>query len=135
MGHREPGLVADEIAEHEEVEVERPGAPADLGRSIAAHAALDAEEHVEELARLEVGLERDGAVQVRGLLDRPPGLGLPECRDADDVDSRLRGELLDRTENRPLTVSEVRSDADVGTHAATLPAGRARNAPLTAILT
>ena len=102
----------------EEVEVERPRPEADLRRSIAAQALLDVEEHLQEVARGELRVERNGAVQVRGLLDRPPGLRLPKRRDADELDSRLRGEHLDRAADRPFAVPEVRSDADVGTHAA-----------------
>ena len=86
---------------------------------------------------LELRLERDGAVQVRGLLDRPPRLRLPERRDADDARfpaaqraSRSRGgSSASRSPRFAPTPTYARTPP-------TLPAGPvSRNAPLTAVLT
>ena len=118
VGQRQPRLVADEVAVDEEVEVERPRPEADLRRPVAAQIVLDLEEHRQEVVRVELRVERHGAVQIPGLLYRPPGLRLPKPRDAGELDPRLRGEHLDRAADRPFAVPEVRSDADVGTHAA-----------------
>ena len=118
VGQREARLVEDEVAVDEEVEVERPRPEANLLRPVAAQILLDLEEHRQEVARAELRVERNGAVQIPGLLYRAPRLGLPKQRHAGKLDSRLRGEQLDRAADRPFAVPEVRSDADVGTHAA-----------------
>src|SRR4026209_1893199 len=78
MRHGQAGLVEDDVPVEEEVEVDRPGAPA-----LVAHAtepALDVEQHAEERPRLERRLDRDGAVDECRLSDASPGPRLPARR-------------------------------------------------------
>ena len=98
-----------------------------LEPALAASAvpALHVEQGVEQLARREVGLDGDGAVQEAGLLDRSPRLRLAQRGDAHDVHS---GELVherDRPSDRVLAVPQIRTEPDVGTHERTVacPAG------------
>src|SRR4026209_741937 len=115
MRHGQAGLVEDDVPVEEEVEVDRPGAPA-----LVAHAtepALDVEQHAEERPRLERRLDRDGAVDECRLSDASPGLRLAERRHRDDLDPRFGAEEADGVLDRALAVCEVRAEADVRANA------------------
>ena len=116
MRERETRLVDRQALVEEQVEVDRPRAPP-LAVASTAEPALDVEEEVEQRSRREVRLERERAVQVRGLLDGAPGLRLAERGDSDDDHVRRRAHELDRPPDRRLPVTEVRPEADVRPHA------------------
>ena len=72
MREHETRLVDRQVPAEEQIEVDRPRAPP-LAVASTAEPALDVEEEVEQRSRREVRLERERAVQVRGLLDEPQG--------------------------------------------------------------
>ena len=119
MRERETRFVDRQLVVEEQVEVDRPRAPPLTGAS-AAEPALDVEEELEQRTRPEVRLERERAVQVRGLRDGAPGLRLAERGDSDDDHVRRRAEKLDRLPDGRLAVAEIRPEADVRPHAPTV---------------
>ena len=74
VGHLEIGLVDDLAVHPEHVDVEGAGTPA-LGRD-APGGVLEASAHLQQAARVEVGVELDDEVQVGALLRATDGLGL-----------------------------------------------------------
>src|SRR5205809_482561 len=105
-------LIHDLVVVDEYVEVHGSRPPAHA----APHAAgrlLDAEQHVEQLAGGERGLDGRRPVQEERLVDEPDRVGLAEGRHGRDLDSRLFREQLDRPAERRLPVSEIRSESYV----------------------
>src|SRR5262245_11249673 len=112
MRDSQASLLDVHISVQEEVEVDRARPPA-----LAADAAellLNRKQALEELPRAELGLDLDGAVEKRPLLDRAHGLRLPNLGDGHDVYGVLRREQLDRLPEVLLTVAEVGADTDEG---------------------
>src|SRR5919201_303331 len=70
--------------------------------------ALDREEPVEELPRLEVGLELDCAVQEPRLVLDADGPRVPEGGDAPDLRARQAPQRLDGPGEIALAITEVR---------------------------
>lgn len=102
------------VSVDEEVEVERPRT---LRRNPLAHAPeplLDREQHVEELARRQLGLECDHAVQKARLVDVSDRRGIDQPRDGDDVDSLGRCEPVHSSPQRGFSIAEVRAERDIG---------------------
>jgi hypothetical protein len=114
MRHDQPRLVDDGVAVHQEVEVDRPRPEAFLPHP--AESALDVEQDPEERPRLEARLDLDRTVEKPRLLDGTPRLRLTEAGDRYDLEPEVSVEELDGVLDRPLTVAEVRSEADVRTH-------------------
>lgn len=105
MGQRQARLVEDLVAEDEQVEIDRPR-PETLSAD-TAQARLDVQQPRQELARRQVGLHLDGAVQERPLLDGADGLGLTQPGDRHDVDPLLGSETVERGMQMSLTVTEI----------------------------
>ena len=130
-----PGSSTTRVAVEQQVEVDRPRAPA-LGRRgpgrarARRRAARRAARAARARSRAPTAPFRNG-----GWSTGPHGLGLAQRRDGDDLDARPLAEELDRAADRRLAVAEVRPQPDVGPHAATVAvnAARRRNLGLTAI--
>src|SRR4029078_5991083 len=92
----------------EQVEVDRARA---VARPLA-HAAellLHGEQLIEEICRRERGLDRDGAVEEARLVEVADGIGLPERRDGDHLDTGSLFQQLDGALQRRLAVREIRA--------------------------
>ena len=118
MRDGQAGLVDDLVAVDEEVEVDRARAEP---RAFAAHAAepaLDREQPLQELARLQLGVELRDAVEEVRLVQVADRLRLAEARNGHERDAFLVGELLDfRCEcGRPECESAVPMTADEYEH-------------------
>jgi hypothetical protein len=95
MRHLEAGLVHALVPVEEQVQVERAGA---AGRPCpdAAELGFDREQHVEQAARRQRRLDRDGAVEEPRLVgDWPDRIGLTEGRHRHYFDARRRCQTLD----------------------------------------
>ena len=103
------------VSEDEQVEIDRPRAEA---RPVACptELAFDREQHVEQRAGLEVGLDEDCAVQEARLIGDAHGVGLAERRHRQHVHVRPPAEALERPRDRLFAVAEVGADADEGLH-------------------
>jgi len=112
---REVGLVENEVAVEEEIEVHRARSEARPG-PLASKGAFHAEKALEKRARLEIRLERGGAVQEPRLVEIADGLGLAQGRHRDDLDARVLGEELERPPQRGLAIAEVRAESNVCAH-------------------
>src|SRR4051812_49293673 len=106
MRHRQPGLVEDLVAVEEQVEVDRPGAPAGTD-SLPAELPLDIEQLVEERPRRELRLQLGDRVQEERLLGVSPWLGLDHGGEAPGADQ------VGGAPDQRLAVAEVRAEADV----------------------
>ena len=110
MRNGQPGLVEHLVSVQEQVEIDRARPEA-----LSTHAAeplLDGQQSLEKLARAQVGLDPDGAVQERPLRDRADRLGLADLGHGGQVDAVLGREQLDRAREVLLTVPEVGADTD-----------------------
>ena len=123
MRDPEPRLVDLGVPVEQQIEVERPrplraGRPRGCGRSGARRRAAARSSS----PRRQLRLERRGAVEEARLVDVADRLRVVEAGDRDDVDPRLGRQRVERREQRPLTVAEVRAEGDVGAgHRARLP--------------
>ena len=117
----------------QQVEVDRPRPEAGLRRPVAAELLLDVEEHGRAgragRAPCRARRRRSGT---RAARPAPTGSVSRNADTPTTLDSRLRGEQLDRAAERPFAIAEVRSEADVGAHARRRyrPGRGSRNAPL-----
>ena len=134
VGHDETGLLDDPLVVQQEVEIDRSRAPSLAALApVATEASLDVQKDVEEHARIEAGVDRDGAVQERRLLHGPPWVGLAQCRHRRHGDAVHLVEVPDGSADRRLAVAEVRPEPYVRTHAPTVAVrcgARARNTAL-----
>jgi hypothetical protein len=108
----QPRLVHGLVAVDEQIEVDRARSPA-LAFPNSSQLPLDPQQDLQQAAGRQLGLDRDGAVQERRLVDDADGRGLAELRHLEDLDFRLRCEQVDRSQDRDLLRAEVSSEADV----------------------
>src|SRR6266542_1827788 len=106
MRHRQPRLVHDRVAVHEQVEVDGSRPPP---RNVArpAQRTFDLEQPLQECPRLEARLDLGYGIQEARLIRVPPGLRL------DDRGHAPRAELLRRRADRRFAVAEVRPQPHV----------------------
>ena len=112
MRDGEPRLGDPVVAVEQQVEVERAGAVRRRGRAVTPEPPLQLEQGVEQLARRQLGLERDRAVEKARLLERTDRRGVAKRGDRDDARPRQRPEAADGSPQRPLAVTEVRAEPD-----------------------
>lgn len=97
------------------IEVHRPRTPRDRGRPDAPEGSLNRERSLEDFAPSEVGLDKNGRVQVIALRRSAGRFGLVDRRDRDDAHRRIRPEALNRRGDGSLAITEVRPNADNNT--------------------
>lgn len=115
MGNGQARLVDRLRPVHEEVEVNRPGAEA-RPTSLAPERPLDREEALEQLARREVRLDRDGAVQKAGLVAKTDRIRLAKAGDSHQVDVGVGSEERYGAAEIPLPVAEIPAQTYVRAH-------------------
>jgi hypothetical protein len=113
MWDAQAGLVDRFLAVEQEVEVDRPRAPALLRGAVSAQATFDLQEALEELARRKVCLELGDGVQELRLVGDAHRICLPHRRATDRTELY---EQLERPADVLVPVAEVRADAHVRNH-------------------
>jgi hypothetical protein len=120
MGEREPVGAQLEIAEEEQVEIDRPR-PVARAAECPPMLGLDGLAEVEQLLGGERGSDANGGVEeVRLVEDLTDRLGLVERRNRLDDDAVL-AEVGDRPPEVGLAVADVRSEPDVAGSLRALP--------------
>jgi hypothetical protein len=113
---REDRSSKDQVLVQQQVEIQRPRAPANL--TPPQRGPLDLEELSQKALGVEGGLELENRVQVARLPRTSQRLGVVHARSADPRDTRVITKLPRREGEMRPTVTEVASDADVGSHGA-----------------
>lgn len=130
MRQGEPGRADDEVAEQEQVEIERARAVGQVTGAVATVVAFRGEEEVEQRFRIERGGQGDGCVHKGGLVCKADGFGAVErgsrsdCAGASEIVHRGDDGLLGRAGGRGEIGSE-RNGSQAG-HKATVHEARSR---------
>ena len=82
--------------------------------ALAALAALDREQPVEQIARREIGRHARHRIQIGPLLSRPDRVGLVDARRHHLAHSAQRAQRRERRAQMTLAIAEVGSERDVG---------------------
>ena len=117
MRNREVGIVGAPVVDEQHIDVERPRSPS--LRAFARRELLDQLTLVEQLVRVEVGLDRDDRVQVRVLRRAADRRGLVHARHRDDANAGNARERVDRELEVREPVAEVRAEREIRAHAGT----------------
>ena len=105
------GLLHDAVAEADNVQVQRPGAPPD--EPFPPALPLDRLQVIEERGWLERGLEQHHLVQVGALRYRSEGGGLLDARDLEDPTVREGGEPVACVRQMRRAIAHVRPERHV----------------------
>jgi subtilisin family serine protease len=116
MRDGEPGLGHLAVAVHQQVEVDRPRTEARAALARPAKRAFDVEQRLEQLSRLEPGLELRSPVQEARLVEKTDGIRLAQRRDLDHSDAVAPVEQLERLRDGVLAVPQVGAETDVRPH-------------------
>ena len=126
MRNRESGLVDNPVAVEQDVHVDRPW-PETRPVACPAQVALEVEQDLHQLARFQLGLHEDCAVEEAGLGLVPDRRRLTQRGHAYNRDPVVRAEALDRDPDRLLPVAEVGAEADIDIrHTPAMVAGMGR---------
>ena len=111
MRHAQARLVHDQVAVHEQVEVDRPRSPALF--SHPPQRLLDPEQKLEQRARRQRRVDPHRAIQEARLVDHPDRIGLAQLRHREHLDVVRFGQKIDGAQQRHLARADVRAEPDV----------------------
>src|SRR5690348_13265066 len=111
MGDGQLGLLHDAVAEADNVQVQRPGAPPN--QPLSAAFPLDRMQVIEEGGWLERGLEQHHLIQVGALRNRSERSGLLDARNLDDPTVREGGEPVACVRQMRRAIAHVRPERHV----------------------